>query len=232
MSWECVELKFDISQIDQIQAFSFWIEGICQFTVGIVGIISNLLSIPILSSAGMKSIFNKLLICLLVFHTVYIVCVLLTETFMWKASNDNTNSQSISVSWFIISYSFVLHPLQQLMRISATFFTILMARQRYLAIRHPVEYRNANLTVNPWIPVTKTLMLVLAMASLITFPLYFETSVKRSEIRRLQDVNDTHSKYVSTLSTFRVTICSVHIKTYSKQILWTFISLIFYQINR
>ena len=145
----------------------------------------------------MKSIFNKLLICLLVLHTVYICCVLLTET-MWKASDENDNSQTISESWFIISYSFVLHPLQQLMRISSTFFTILMARQRYLAIRHPVEYRNANITVNPWRPVMKNLILVLAMAAFFTFPLFFETSVKSSEIGRLYDVNDTHSKYVST----------------------------------
>ena len=135
MSWECVELKFDISQIDQIQAFSFWIEGICQFTVGIVGIISNLLAIPILCSSKMKSIFNRLLICLLSLHTVYLICVILSEI-MWPAWDDNP--QSLSKVWFIFSFSYVLHPLRQLMRYSSTYFTALMARQRYLAIRPPI----------------------------------------------------------------------------------------------
>ena len=135
MHWQCVEYRLSLSEIEQIQAFAFWIEGVCQLALVVVGIISNLLAIPILCSSKMKSIFNRLLICLLSLHTVYLICVILSEI-MWPAWDDNP--QSLSKVWFIFSFSYVLHPLRQLMRYSSTYFTALMARQRYLAIRHPI----------------------------------------------------------------------------------------------
>ena len=68
---------------------------------------------------------------------------------------------------------------------------------RYLAIRHPIEYRNSTMGINPWKSAIKSLALVLVTAALFTFPLYLETSVKHTEIGRLHEVNETHFKYVS-----------------------------------
>ena len=195
--WRCVEYKLDMSQIEQIQSVSFWTEGVFQFSIGIVGITFNIFAIPILSSKKMKNIFNKLLISLLVLHSIYICCVLLTKA-MWKETPDEKyHPESFSRTLFIYSYSYFLHPLKRFVRISSTFLTILIARERYLAVRHPIQYRNSNLGGNQWIPVIRTLLLVLATAALITFPIYLETSVEKSEVSRVVDVNTTHSKYVS-----------------------------------
>ena len=155
---------------------------------------SNLIAIPILCNKRLNNIFNKLLICLLVLHTVYIICVLLTEM-MWPSWDENY--QGISEPWFIFVFSYILHPFRRLMRYSSTFFTTLMARQRYLAIRHPIEYRNLTLTTNPWKYVMKSLILAILTGALFTFPLFLETSVEEVEVERLE-FNSTHFKLVST----------------------------------
>ena len=193
LHWNCVEYKLNLTEIEQIQTVSYWMEGFCQFLLGGIGIVSNLIAIPILCNKRLNNIFSKLLICLLILHTVYISCVLLTEM-MWPAWDKNP--QGISESWFIFIFSYVLHPLRRLMRYSSTFFTTLMARQRFLAIRHPIEYRNLTLTTNPWRSVIKSLILVIVTGAFFTFPLFMETSVKEVEVEKLE-FNSTHFKLVS-----------------------------------
>ena len=193
LHWQCVEYKLNDNEIAQIQTFSFWMEGVCQFVLGTIGIISNLLAIPILCHKRMNTIFSKLLICLLVLHTVYLCCVLLIEV-MWPAWDDDP--QRLSESWFIFTFSYGLYPLKRLMRYSSTFFTTLMARQRFLAIRHPIEYRNSILTINPWVSVMKSLSFVIVTGALLTFPLYLETSVKHVEVDRIEEFNSTYFRLV------------------------------------
>ena len=193
LHWQCVEYKLQETEINQIQTFSFWIEGVCQFILGAIGILSNLLALPILCHKRMNTIFSKLLLCLLILHTVYLACVLLIEL-MWPAWDDNP--QRISESWFIFIFSYGLYPLKQLMRFSSTFFTTLMARQRFLAIRHPIQYRNSTLTINPWVSVMKSLFLVIFVGAFFTFPVYLETSVKNVEVERIEQFNSTHFKLV------------------------------------
>ena len=194
LHWKCVEYTLNKTEIEQIQIFSYWMEGICQCLLGGFGICLNLLAIPILFKKQLNNIFNKLLICLLMLHTVYIVCVLLTEM-MWPAWDDNF--QGISEYWFIFIFSYILHPLRHLMRYSSTFFTTLMARQRFLAIRHPIEYRNLTLTTSPWRYVVKNLILVIVTGACFTSPLFLETSVEEVEIEKLE-FNSTQFKLVST----------------------------------
>ena len=194
----CTDNRLDMFQFEDVHALSFWMEGVCQFTVGSVGIICNLLAIPLLCGPVMKSVFNKLLICLLTLHTMYIGSVLLIEI-MWPAWK---NEPRISEAWFIISFSFVLHPLRQFMLYSSTFITVLIARQRYIAIRHPIQYRNTMLSTNPWIPATKSLIFVLVTAALFTFPLFLETSVHSDEVGRVYDINGTHFRYVSFIRSY------------------------------
>ena len=193
----CQNRSLPMLQTEYIQTLSFWMEVVFQFTIGIVGIISNLLAIPILCSPSIKSVFNKLLICLLILHTVYISSVLLIEAIMWEVWKSESDTRIDA--WNIILFSFILHPLKQLMLYSSTFITVLMARQRFLAIRHPITYRNSILSSNPWIPAIKSLIVVLMTAALFTFPLFLETSVEGKVNGRVYDVNSTHFQYVSFL---------------------------------
>ena len=190
----CNDNGLQVEDDESISNVSLWIEGFFQFLVGIIGVISNLVAIPILCSTSMKSIFNKLLICLLTLHTIYLFGALLTVV-MWPPWEPSTNSTS--EGWFLVLFSFVLYPSQNVMLYASTFITMLMARQRFLAIRHPIEYRNSTLTINAWVPAVKSLMFVLIVSGVFTLPQFFETSVINDEVGLLRDVNETHFRYVS-----------------------------------
>ena len=186
----CTNNTLDLDTYEYIEHVSFWIEGVSQFIMGVFGIVSNLLMIPILSSSSMKSIFNRLLACLLIIHTIYIsttLTIYIGQTDWMEGRKD----------WFNILFPFVLHPLRPLMLYSSSFITVLMARQRYLAIRHPWEYRNSNLHTNPWIPALQSLFLVLVASTLFISPLFFETSITHVEVPQVKDINGTHFQYVS-----------------------------------
>ena len=190
----CFESGLDTIQLEKIENVSFWMEGVFQLTIGFIGITSNLAAIPILCVNAMKSIFNKLLICLLLIHTVYLFGVLLMGI-MWPEWK--SNDKKLTEVWFIVLFSFVVYPLQQLMLYSSTFITTLMARQRYLAIRHPIEYRNSTIATNPWIPAMKHLILVLSLSGALCIPLFLETSIKHNRYGTIKSVNKTHFQYVS-----------------------------------
>ena len=187
--------NFTSNEIQTIDSARFWLEGVFQFIVGSIGIFSNLLAIPILCGRGMQSIFNKLLICLLILHTVYIFSSLVAEA-MWQPW-ENDNPQDSTPFWLIILFSFVLHPLKQLMLFSSIFITILMAKQRYMAIRHPIQYRNTIQSENPWRSAMKSLAIVLTTAGVFTFPLFFETSVESYQVGGVVRINASHFQYVS-----------------------------------
>ena len=186
----CINNTLDVDTYEQLEHISFWIEGISQCVIGVFGIISNLLMIPILSSASMKSIFNRLLACLLMIHTIYISTTLIIYIGL-------TEWIEGSKHWFNVLFPFVLHPLRPLMLYSSSFITILMARQRYMAVRHPVEYRNSNVGINPWKPAIRSLVLVLVSSTVFVFPLWFETTIRDVQVPQVKDINGTHFQYVS-----------------------------------
>ena len=179
-----------IDRIEDIENISFWIEGVFQLIVGIFGVIVNLAVIPILCNASMKSRFNRLLACLLVLHTIYI-CLSFTFYF------GRTAIMGASGGWFTVFFSYVLYPLGPLILHSTTFFTVLMARQRYLAIRHPIEYRTSELNTNPSKHAATRLLLALITTAIFVSPLFFETSVERDNVGRIVSINETHFQYVS-----------------------------------
>ena len=194
----CDEIDQNTFSSDDIQtrlSVSFWFDGILQFVVGSIGIVFNLMAIPILCGLVMKSIFNKLLICLLALHTAYICIGIITDAIWppWMTED----SPAASSTWFILLFSFVLHPLKQFLLFSSIFITVLMSRQRYIAIRHPIEYRNSNQRINPWAPALRSLVAVMSLSALLTSPIFIETKVIPFENGAFVDINATHFQYVS-----------------------------------
>ena len=188
----CIDDDLDSSNINGIERTSFWVEGVFQLIVGLTGILANISAIPILRQKSMKSSFNTLLICLLILHTVYTSAVILMEII--SPTWDNPRIDGLKL---IVIFYYVLDPLQHLMLYSSTIITVLLARQRYHAIRYPIEYRNNNLTIQPWVPAIKAVGLAFISSGAFILPLFFERSIKYEEVASVRDVNDTYFQYVS-----------------------------------
>ena len=73
-SLTCDETCQMICQQSILTKYSFATEGIGLFTVAVVGIVANLLSIAVLSERTMKSQITALLITLAVFDTLFLLC--------------------------------------------------------------------------------------------------------------------------------------------------------------
>ena len=194
--WSCVSDNLDTFQSERLEKVQFWIDGVGQLIIGIVGIISNLLAILVLSRTRIfGSIFGKLLACLLICHSFYIVCVGVNEK-MYPSWYRHT--EQVAKTSFTIYLCYLARPLGTLMRYSSTLFTSLMARQQYLALCYPIQYRNSGLTRNHNVYVITNVMLVLITSALFTFPIYFERSIDVMERTKVLDLNATHFKYVSS----------------------------------
>ena len=190
----CPSHELSPQQLQKIQNASFWIEGIFKFLIGSIGIISNLIAIPILCSKQMKSIFNKLLISLLILNTMYIAVTFFTGI-VWPEWKDS--QPKMTKEWFCILFTVVLYPLQQFVMHASTFTTMLMARQRCMAIKDPIEYHNSTVGENPWRAAVKNLTIASLASCLITFPVYFEISVNYTQVPAIRNINETHLQYVS-----------------------------------
>ena len=194
--WSCVSDNMTTVQSEELENIQFWIDGVCQLIIGIIGIISNLLAIIVLSRTRVfGSSFGKLLTCLLIFHSIYIVCVVVSEMIYPSWHN---HTEHIAKASFSIYLYYLLRPIGTLMRYSSTFLTSLMARQQYLALCYPIQYRNSELTSNRNVYLIKNVMLVLLSSALFTIPIYLETSIDDGKITKLHDLNATHFKYVSS----------------------------------
>ena len=191
---DCDNTNLDEKQNKMIENVTYWLQEVATLIIGTIGVLSNLVAIPILCQQSMKSIFNRLLISLLALHTIYLIGVILTQV-MWSDWDQHPKG------WLLILFSFVLHPLEPIMLYSTTLITTLLARQRYLAIRHPIEYRNSTLTVNPCTYALKVLASTLVVSGLFALPMFFEATVAYIKVGKIEGYNVTHFQYVSN---FRV----------------------------
>ena len=56
-----------------LKVFEFWLSGVAQVVVSAIGILGNCLSIPVLCSKQMNSVFNRLLVFLAVFDNIHLI---------------------------------------------------------------------------------------------------------------------------------------------------------------
>ena len=182
----CKNHNMSLDSVANYELTSLWVEGICQIIFGVFGLICNLFSIYILSCNRLRSVFNRLLACLLMLHTVYI-CSTIVKFFSRKQYNQS------------LFFAYILYPLCPMALHASTFITVLMARERFLAIRHPVEYRNATIGANPWLPAFKHLGAAILCCGIFVSPMLLETKIDIHNQIDLVQYNLSHIQYVSMI---------------------------------
>eukprot|EP00095_Tigriopus_kingsejongensis_P004803 maker-scaffold182_size278544-snap-gene-0.12 protein:Tk04803 transcript:maker-scaffold182_size278544-snap-gene-0.12-mRNA-1 annotation:"fmrfamide receptor" len=172
-----------VRELAKVKVVGFVLDVMCQSSLGILGILGNLLAIYILvRGKKLQSNFNKILTCLLAVHTTYIINSLTLEIY----------KQTGGIPFDII-FSNVLYPCKSMLLYTSTFLTLFMARERYLAVRYPIQYRNASIVGNRWRTAFSNLALCLSLSAAFVVPLIFESEVKVTQIRSVKVFNETHS---------------------------------------
>ncbi|QQP49426.1 Uncharacterized protein FKW44_010101 [Caligus rogercresseyi] len=114
----------------------FWIEGILQFAVGLIGIFGNILTIFVLSK-NKKTNFNNLLIYLSLTDLVLIIIFMAMSTSTITANFRSQNQPP----WFKILFPYFLWPFGHIAITASVLMVVAVSAERYLAICRPLQYK-------------------------------------------------------------------------------------------
>ena len=118
-------------QVLYFKDYSWWVETIGNLCCGCVGLFLNSITIHVFSSPALqKNFFNRLLICLTIFDSLYIICEI-SEVFRHRY--DTILQQHIFVNF--------VYPIRNIFMLSSIYMTVVLAFERYQAITDPVQYR-------------------------------------------------------------------------------------------
>merc|ERR1712123_192300 len=140
-----------------------------------LGVCANILAISVFFKKSFKSNFNNLLVALAVFDLLFLV-VCITESIRRTFEDPTANSSSFSglatqVHHHLFPY--FLYPLHNILLTSSIFMTISISVERYLAIFHPLVYRNRSYSWN----LSCHILPVLGLSVIINAPKFFESEV-------------------------------------------------------
>ena len=163
----------EFSDIDKtiVSAFRYWINGVVLVTIGVLGFFMNISAIFMLSSrAANKIFFNKLLISLFTFDSIYLLMEIMDRIGF---------SFGLSTQIHILLYPYVLRPLTKISLASSIFMTIAIAYERYVAIKRPIIHRQS-LTSRRFRrrSLIKYIFSVIALAVIINVPTWFESEIQ------------------------------------------------------
>lgn len=129
---EC-EVALSVAQQETISTFSWWLDTFFYLLVGMMGLLLNLLAMWILLTPSMwNNFFNRLILCLSGYDSVFILCGLL-EIFRRKFYFS-----------YIQQYMFAnfFYPFRSMAMCCSIYTTMALTLERYQAIISPIQYRN------------------------------------------------------------------------------------------
>ena len=134
--WKCYDTSDDdgedgIKDVHDIIADYIHIASII---FGTVGIISNFLSIYILSQPGLSSRFSRLLIILAFFDIAYLTLCLVEAII--KRFDECFPGKNL-MNLYLILFPQLFHPWKQILQTSTIILTVIFSMDRYVALFHP-----------------------------------------------------------------------------------------------
>ena len=99
--------------------------------VAVLGILGNIATAVILMQRHMRNTFNKLLVALAFFDTTLLVTSFAYSCVWWASKKA-----------FMIAFPYILWPMRCFAMTSSTFMTVVIATERFIAVCHPLRYKN------------------------------------------------------------------------------------------
>ena len=167
---KCPEVLSE-SQTSLIVALSWWINIFACIFVGILGLVLNLVSIIVLLRPQMwNSFFNRLMMCLSVFDSGFVLCGFI------EIARHHWGSTKFPQYLF----ANVLYPLRSIIMCNSIYTTIGLTLERYQAIVHPIQHRNRNLDIPTGRRVILFILPVMAFSLAYYSPKFFDLHVQET----------------------------------------------------
>ena len=177
----------DIKDIKQYQNMEWWMDGVGNIIICSVGIICNLLSIPVLLSRRLTNVFYRTLAALALFDTVFLMCDLLESIRRNHYPKINVCSNAPPYQTLhLYLFPVFLRPLQSIMMVASIYATIVVALGRYLAVAKPISTMVRSGKGN-WKTVMMYLIPVLVFSVLFKLPIFWEFYSEWCDVQCLND---------------------------------------------
>ena len=202
----CGKWNWDTSEHAFLEHYGWWIHGFASLTIGIIGIIVNIIFIRVLVSVEFRKIlFNKLITCLTVADLIFLLCSVY-DSFRSHILQLNTCSIRGYMQLFI-------YPIRKISMCFSIYMTVVLSLERFLAVTHPIRHRNRSIG-RSWIGQFLKYISPAFVVSCIIFglPLFF--AFKMEEVTQLYPEMNTDFNISNNLSFVRTTNTSYNdIKT-------------------
>ena len=129
------------------------VEGYLSVSLATAGILANILAIWVFSRRTFKSNFNNLLISLAICDLLFLV-ICITESVRRTFQDHKGNSTTLGGLMTQVHHHLLphfLYPLHNILLSTSIFMTVSISIERYLAIFHPLVYRNRKVVFHKFI---------------------------------------------------------------------------------
>ena len=155
---EC-EGELSDTQRQAIDALSWWLDVVAYLVMGLIGMMLNMIAMKILLSPIMwNNFFNRLLMFLSAFDSVFILCGLVELFRRWQHS-----------SFQQYLFTNIVYPVRSMAMCSSIYTTMVLTLERYQAITSPIKYRNRGVSLS----LGKRLFVYVVPVMLFSFVYYF-----------------------------------------------------------
>ena len=154
------------------ETISWWMEGVIQIVINVIGIIANLLAIPVLLSRKLTNVFNRTLAILAIFDAIFNLCDILESVRMYHGGGCRSSH--------IYLFPYVLYPLQNVTMVASIYTTVVVAVERYHAVTRPLS-AFVDDSGGKWKKVLVFIVPVLLFSFVFNIPTFFEFRVETKD---------------------------------------------------
>ena len=148
---------------------SWWIEGVVQIIINIIGIIANFIAIPVLLSRKLTNVFNRTLAILAIFDAIFNMCDIFESMRIFHGGECR--------SLHIYLFPHVLYPFQNITMVASIYTTVVVAVERYYAVTRPIS-AFVDDSGGKWKKVLVFIIPVLIFSIIFNLPTFFEFRVE------------------------------------------------------
>ena len=161
-------------EAEKYKDLEWWVDGVVIIVISSIGIIANLLSIPVLLSRQLTNVFYRTLASLALFDTIFLVCDLL-ESIRRNHYPRGRLCDDVPFIETVHLYLFpkFLRPLQMIAMMASTYATVVVALGRYFAVAKPITTMVSS-GRGSWKSVLMYIFPVILFSFLFKLPIFWE----------------------------------------------------------
>ena len=170
----CSTSIYTDEEIKRYANLEWWLDGVANIVVCSLGIISNLLAVPVLLSRRLTNVFYRTLAILALFDIIFLACDLLESV---RRNHYHTTSICVEAPFYQKLHMYLfpkfLRPLQNIAMVASIYTTIVVALGRYLAVAKPISTMVQSGKGN-WKTVLIYVLPVVAFSIVFKLPIFWE----------------------------------------------------------